>query len=89
MTKSKIALLATAPALALGALVSLTACSTKYDLVIYNWEDYIYEGTDDDGNYVEDGTIAAFEKYYEEKTNFKKHHFKYSCNWELNRMCKQ
>lgn len=71
MTKSKIALLATAPALALGALVSLTACSTKYDLVIYNWEDYIYEGTDDDGNYVEDGTIAAFEKYYEEKTGKK------------------
>lgn len=71
MTKSKIALLATAPALVLGALVSLTACSTKYDLVIYNWEDYIYEGTDDDGNYVEDGTIAAFEKYYEEKTGKK------------------
>ena len=71
MTKSKLALLATAPALALGALVSLTACSTKYDLVIYNWEDYIYEGTDDDGNYVEDGTVAAFEKYYEEKTGKK------------------
>ena len=71
MTKSKIALLATAPALALGALVSLTACSPKYDLVIYNWEDYIYEGTDDDGNFVEDGTIAAFEKYYKEKTGTK------------------
>ena len=49
----------------------LTACSKKYDLVIYNWEDYIYEGTDDDGNYVEDGTVAAFEKYYEEKTGKK------------------
>ncbi len=71
MTKSKIALLATAPALALGALVSLTACSTKYDLVIYNWEDYIYEGTDEDGNYIEDGTVAAFEKYYQEKTGKK------------------
>ena len=71
MTKSKVALLATAPALLLGALISLTGCSTKYDLVIYNWEDYIYEGTDDDGNYIEDGTIAAFEKYYEEKTGTK------------------
>ena len=71
MTKSKIALLAAAPALALGALISLTGCSTKYDLVIYNWEDYIYEGTDDDGNYIEDGTIAAFEKYYQEKTGKK------------------
>ncbi|MBO4856709.1 MAG: extracellular solute-binding protein [Bacilli bacterium] len=71
MTKSKLALLACAPALALGALVSLTGCSTKYDLVIYNWEDYIYEGTDDDGNYIEDGTIAAFEKYYQEKTGQK------------------
>ena len=67
MTKTKIALLVAAPALLLGAFTSLTGCSTKYDLVIYNWEDYIYEGTDDDGNYIEDGTIAAFEKYYEEK----------------------
>ena len=71
MTKQKLALLVSAPALLLGALTSLTGCSTKYDLVIYNWEDYIYEGTDDDGNYIEDGTIAAFEKYYQEKTGQK------------------
>lgn len=68
MIKSKIALLAAAPLLAVGTLVSLTGCSAKYDLVIYNWEDYIYEGTDDDGNIVDDSTVKAFEKYYKEKT---------------------
>ena len=71
MTKSKIALLATAPCLAVGALMSLTGCQKKYDLVIYNWEDYIYEGTDDDGKIVADGTVKAFEKYYQEKTGVK------------------
>ena len=67
MTKSKMALVLSAPFLALGALVSMTGCSKKYDLVIYNWEDYIYEGTDDDGNRVDDSTVKAFEKYYQEK----------------------
>ena len=71
MTKSKFALLAAAPCLAVGALMSLTGCQTKYDLVIYNWEDYIYEGTDDSGKIVADGTIKAFEKYYQEKTGTK------------------
>ncbi len=68
MSKSRFALAATAPFLAIAALASLTGCAKKYDLVIYNWEDYIYEGTDDTGKIVEDGTIKAFEKYYKEKT---------------------
>ena len=68
MIKSKHALLLTAPLLALGTLASLTGCSKKYDLVIYNWEDYIYEGTDETGKIVDDGTVKAFEKYYKEKT---------------------
>ena len=67
MTKSKFALVFAAPFLALGALTTMTGCSKKYDLVIYNWEDYIYEGTDDDGNRVDDSTVKAFEKYYQEK----------------------
>ena len=68
MRKTRFALLATAPFLAVATLASLTGCAKKYDLVIYNWEDYIYEGTDDTGKIVEDGTIKAFEKYYKEKT---------------------
>ena len=65
MIKSRFALLLSTPFLAVGTLVSLTGCSKKYDLVIYNWEDYIYEGTDDTGKIIGDGTIKAFEKYYE------------------------
>ena len=54
---------------AVGALVSLTGCKKKYDLVIYSWEDYIYEGTDDDGNPIDDegGVIDRFIAYYQEK----------------------
>jgi len=56
----------------------LTGCNgTKYDatLVIYNWEDYIYEGTDEDGNIIEDdpGVCALFEEYYKEKTGLNIH----------------
>ena len=57
------------PFLALSVLS--TGCTgEKYDvkLTIYNWEDYIYEGTDEMGNIVGDGTVAKFEKYYKEKT---------------------
>ena len=60
MIKSKI-LFSAVPFMALGTLFSLTACSKKYDLVIYNWEDYIFEGSKD-----ADGTVKAFEKYYSE-----------------------
>ena len=66
MIKSKLTLTAL-PFVALGTLAALTGCSKKYDLVIYNWEDYIYEGTDDSGKIVDKGTVKAFEEYYQEK----------------------
>ena len=63
--KRKLVLLAL-PAMAIGAL---TGCGAKYDvkLLVYNWADYIYDGTDDDGNIVDKSTIKRFEEYYHEK----------------------
>ena len=66
MLKRRIAFLASS-CVALGALISLTSCGKKYDLVIYNWEDYIYEGTDDKDNQVDDSLVDKFVKYYAEK----------------------
>ena len=66
MIKSKF-LLSAVPFMAVGSLFSLTACSKTYDLIIYNWEDYIYEGADETGRIVEDGTVKSFEKFYKEK----------------------
>ena len=66
MLKRRIAFLAST-CIALGALVSLTSCGKKYDLVIYNWEDYIYEGTDDQDNQVDDSLVDKFVKYYADK----------------------
>ena len=66
MRKNRLILLA-APALAVASLASLTGCNKKYDLVIYNWEDYIYEGTDENGRVTEKGTIKRFEEYYEKE----------------------
>ena len=59
-----------APFLALSSLAALTGCGKKYDvkLVVYNWEDYIYEGTDEDGNIIGDSLIKMFEKDYESRT---------------------
>lgn len=62
---------------------SLVGCSKqKYDaiLTIYNWEDYIYEGADDDGNLIDEegGVCERFEKYYKEKTGLNIH-VDYSC----------
>ena len=55
------------------AVLALAGCGGKkadVTLVVYNWADYIYEGTDDDGNLIDDegGTLQRFEKFYEEKT---------------------
>ena len=66
MLKRRIAFLASS-CVALGALISLTSCGKKYDLVIYNWEDYIYEGTDEKDNKVEDNIVERFVKYYEKE----------------------
>ena len=55
------------------AMTSLVGCNEKYDvkITIYNWEDYIYEGTDDTGKIVDDSLVVLFKKYYEEKTGLK------------------
>lgn len=58
-------------ALASSCLVALGLSSCKhYDitLVIYNWEEYIFEGTDDLGNIYADSTCTKFAKEYEELT---------------------
>ena len=70
MFNSKKVLLSCFPFLALGSLVGLTGCQEKYDvkLVVYNWEDYIYEGTDEMDNIVDDSLVVKFEKFYKEKT---------------------
>ena len=63
------ALLIAATALSVSAL---TSCGKKYDvtLTVYNWEDYIYDGTDEMGNIDEEnpGVVELFEQYYTEKT---------------------
>ena len=72
MLKNKLTVLVSS-LIAVGALTSLTGCGTKYDarLVVYNWEDYIYEGTDDTGKRVDDSLVKKFENYYNEKTGLK------------------
>ena len=64
--KTKKLLFLAIPAL---AMASLTGCGQSYDvkLVIYNWADYIYDGTDDDGNATQKSTVKLFEEYYQEK----------------------
>ena len=84
MLKKKITVLAST-CVALGSLLSLASCGTKYDLVIYNWEDYIYEGTDEKGNRVDDGLVERFEKFYNKKngTNIKVAYETFSTNEEM------
>lgn len=59
------------PVLALSSVAALAGCGKAADhtLVVYNWEDYIYEGTDDRGNIVGKSTIELFKEYFEEKHN--------------------
>ena len=66
--KAKTILLFAVPMMAIS---SLTGCGKRYDatFVIYNWADYIYDGTDDDGNVVDKSTVKRFEEYYKEKYN--------------------
>ena len=71
MKKTRIALLASLPFLAVGSATLLAGCNAKkYDatLTIYNWEDYMYEGTDEDGNAVDDEMWVKFEKFYKKET---------------------
>ena len=49
----------------------ITGCGGKnYDktLVVYNWADYIYDGTDDDGNIVDKSVMERFQDFYEKET---------------------
>ena len=55
-----------APVLAIASMASLTSCGKKYDLVIYNWEDYIYLGTEDNGKITDESIVEKFVSYYEE-----------------------
>lgn len=72
MLKNKLTVLV-GSLVAVGALTSLAGCGTNYDarLVVYNWEDYIYEGVDETGRRVDDSLVKKFEKYYKEKTGLK------------------
>ena len=62
------------PLLGLG-ITTLSSCNNNYDakLVVYNWEDYIYTGTDELGNIIDEegGIVDRFEKYISEKTGKK------------------
>ena len=51
------------------AIAGLSSCAPKYDvkIVVYNWADYIYTGTDDDGNIIDKSTVKRFEEYYKEQ----------------------
>lgn len=68
MKKMKLLLVA-ASLLGVSALASCGGASSDITLTVYNAEDYIYEGVDEDGNPIEGETsvIEGFEKYYEEK----------------------
>lgn len=68
MKKAKICLVAST-LLGLG-IAATTGCAKRYDvqITVYNWEDYIFDGTNEKGKKVEDSTIELFEKQYKEDT---------------------
>ena len=59
-------ILLTVPCMALGALIGCRG-AVKYDvkLLVYNWADYIYDGTEN-GKLVDKSTVKRFEEYYKE-----------------------
>ena len=44
------------------AISGLTGCAQNYDvkITVYNWADYIYDGTDDEGNIVDKSVVKRF-----------------------------
>jgi tetratricopeptide (TPR) repeat protein len=57
------ALSATTSSILLG--LTLSSCMHyDYTLVVYNWEDYIFEGTDEYGNIEAKSTVEKFQDYY-------------------------
>ena len=87
MKKSRIAFSLSFPFLVVGSASFLVGCTKKYDatLTIYNWEDYIYEGTDEDGNIVDDTLCEKFEQFYKEKSgkNIKVYYETFGTNEEM------
>ena len=87
MKKTRIALFVSLPFLVVSTAPLLTGCMQKFDgtLTIYNWEDYIYEGTDEDGNAVDDEMWVKFEKYYKKQTgkNIKVNYETFGTNEEM------
>ena len=57
--------------IALFTILCLTACEEEDKLVlrVYSWEDYIDDGTDDDGNKISPSVMEDFEAWYLEKYN--------------------
>ena len=69
MLKKRV-VLAVSSLLAVGALMNVASCAPRYDvkLVVYNWEDYIFEGEDENGKFTLDSMVEMFEKQYKEDT---------------------
>ena len=71
----------------------LASCGgEQYDdtLVVYNWEDYIDDGKDEDGNYDHESVIEIFEKEYLEETgrSIKVEYQTFSTNEDMYNMMK-
>ena len=54
-------------------VVAATGCANRYDvqITVYNWEDYIFDGTNEKGKKTEDSTIELFQKEYKEATGLR------------------
>ena len=61
--------------LALGLVLAISACESKDENVlvlrVYNWQDYINDGTNDDGEKVDKSVMELWEEDYEQRTGQK------------------
>lgn len=83
--KKNLVLLAASAAL---ILPMLTGCGAKadYTIVVYNWEDYIATGEDEEGEKVDTSVIEDFEEYFKETHDGKTidvKYMKFSTNEEM------
>ena len=67
MRKKLIKTISASSSILLAALTLSSCTHYDYTLVIYNWEDYIFEGTDEYGNIESPSTVDQFQEYYYEK----------------------
>lgn len=58
-------------ALTIGALPALADEEAEAVLRVYNWQDYIYDGTDEDGRKVDKSVMELWEEDYESRTGKK------------------